>query len=102
MAPLARAQRTRERAPVGALVKLGLIGGAPTIAGAWLGGLSYAPLWSVVFLALGIGAIAQVSVLLLRQMAGERSVLGFVTSAPALGGLACGVVLMYVTGMLIG
>jgi hypothetical protein len=102
VAPLARAQRTRERAPVGALVKLGLIGGAPTIAGAWLGGLSYAPLWSVVFLALGIGAIAQVSVLLLRQMAGERSVLGFVTSAPALGGLACGVVLMYVTGMLIG
>ena len=102
VAPLARAQPTGERAPVGALVKLGLIGGAPMIAGAWLGGLSYAPLWSVVFLALGIGAIAQVSVLLLRQMAGERSVLGFVTSAPALGGLACGVVLMYVTGMLIG
>jgi ZIP family zinc transporter len=102
VAPLARAHRTREPAPVGALVKLGLVGGAPTIAGAWLGGLTYAPLWSVVFLALGIGAIAQVAVLLLRQIAGERSVLGFVTTGPALGGLACGVVLMYVTGMLIG
>jgi zinc transporter, ZIP family len=102
VAPLARAHRTHEPAPVGALVKLGLVGGAPTIAGAWLGGLTYAPLWSVVFLALGIGAIAQVAVLLLRQIAGERSVLRFVTSGPALGGLACGVVLMYVTGMLIG
>jgi ZIP family zinc transporter len=102
VAPLARAHRTRERAPVGDLVKLGLVGGAPTIAGAWLGGLTYAPLWSVVFLALGIGAIAQVAVLLLRQIAGERSVLGFVTTRPALAGLACGVVLMYVTGLLIG
>ena len=102
VAPLARAHRTGGRMPVGALVKLGLVGGAPTIAGAWLGGFTYSPVWSVVFLALGIGAIAQVAMLVLRQIAGERSVLGFVTTGPALGGLACGVAVMYATGMLIG
>ena len=53
-------------------ILLGLVAGAPTIAGAWLGGLVYSPLWSVVFLAIAAGAIAQVVILLGRQMAKQR------------------------------
>ena len=50
----------QERVRVRDLVQLGVIGGAPTIAGAWLGGFLYSPVWSVVFLAIGAGAIGQV------------------------------------------
>ena len=51
---------------------LGLVGGVPTIAGAWLGGFAYSPVWSVIFLALGVGAIAQVTAQILGQVAGDR------------------------------
>ena len=45
---------------VGSLVRLGLIGGVPTVAGAWLGGFIYSPVWALLCLAVGVGAIAQV------------------------------------------
>ncbi|MGH9331936.1 MAG: ZIP family metal transporter, partial [Vicinamibacterales bacterium] len=44
IAPLAR-----ERVPIPDLLFLGLIGGLPTIGGAWLGGLVYSPVLSVLF-----------------------------------------------------
>jgi zinc transporter ZupT len=97
VAPLAK---TRVRP--GDLVKLGLIGGVPTIAGAWLGGLVYSPVWSVMFLAIGAGAIAQVVAQIARQLAGERPVLAFFSTRAALAGLVCGFVVMYSTGMLVG
>jgi len=97
VAPLAH-----DRARVGELVRLGVIGGAPTIAGAWLGGLVYSPLWSVLFLGIGAGAIAQVIVQIVRQIAPEGPVLRFMSTAPALSGLSAGFVIMYVTGMLVG
>lgn len=99
VAPLAK---ERQKVAVIDLMKLGLIGGVPTIAGAWLGGLVYSPVWSVLFLALGVGAIAQVT----RQIAGqigrgdERA--RTFTSTPVLGGLLAGFAVMYVTGMLVG
>ena len=102
IAPLAREHRTGSRVPVGALLQLGLIGGVPTIAGAWVGGFTYAPVWSVLFLALGVGAIAQVSVQILRQVAGERGTVDSLTRGPVVAGLAAGFAIMYVTGMLIG
>lgn len=99
VAPLAR-----ERRPValGRLAALGLIGGVPTIAGAWLGGLVYSPVWSVVFLAVGVGAIAQVVGQIVRQMAREGSVAGVLATRPVLAGLFAGFAVMYVTGMLVG
>ena len=57
VAPLGR---DRQRPSLMDLAKLGLIGGVPTIAGAWVGGFVYSPVWSVLFLAVGVGAIAQV------------------------------------------
>ena len=50
VAPLAR---DSQRPSIGELARLGLMGGVPTIAGAWIGGFVYSPVWSVVFLAIG-------------------------------------------------
>ena len=99
VAPLARA---RQRVLIRDLLKLGLIGGLPTIAGAWLGGFVYSPVWSVLFLAIGVGAIAQVVGQIARQMTRDGSAARAMASGPVLAGLFAGVAVMYVTGMLVG
>ena len=99
VAPLAR---ERQRVAVWDLLKLGLIGGVPTIAGAWLGGFVYSPVWSVLFLAIGVGAIAQVIGQIARQMAREGAPAVAMARGPVLAGLAAGFAVMYVTGMLVG
>ena len=99
VAPLARESR---RVPISDLIKLGLIGGVPTIAGAWLGGFVYSPVWSVLFLALGVGAIAQVIVQIVRQMAAGQPVARQLARGPVLAGLTAGFAVMYLTGMLVG
>ena len=97
IAPIAK-----EKPSVPALLRLGLIGGLPTIAGAWIGGLVYSPVLAVLFLGLGAGAIAQVVVQIGRQMAGERSVVERFATAPIMAGLFVGFGLMLATGMLVG
>jgi ZIP family zinc transporter len=97
VAPLAR-----ERPTLRQLAWLGVLGGAPTIIGAWLGGLVYSPLLAVVFLALGAGAIAQVLVQIASQMADAESMSARFSSLPVLSGLAAGFLIMLVTGMLVG
>ena len=99
VAPLARQD---QRVSVGELAKLGLIGGVPTVAGAWLGGFVYSPVWSVLFLAVGVGAIAQVIGQIVRHMTGEGSVARVLATGPVLAGLFAGFAVMYVTGMLVG
>ena len=103
VAPLAR--RTEEEPgpmPVGALVRLGLIGGVPTIAGAWVGGFIYSPVWALLCLAVGVGAIAQVVVQILGQMSGDEPLGSYMASGPVVAGLFSGFIVMYATGMLIG
>jgi zinc transporter ZupT len=97
VAPLAR-----EKPRVADLIRLGLIGGVPTIAGAWLGGFVYSPVWSVLFLAIGAGAIAQVVLQIGRQMAGGETLTGFFSRAHVMAGLLAGFVIMYATGMVVG
>ena len=97
VAPLARSAP-----PVRRLVALGLIGGVPTILGAWVGGFVYSPVLSVLFLAIGAGAIAQVVAQIARQMAGEAPLGRYLATAPVMAGLFAGFVVMYATGMLVG
>ena len=97
MSPLAK-----ESIRVRDLVRLGIIGGAPTIAGAWVGGFVYSPIWAVVFFAVGAGAIAQVIVQISRQMAGDASVSQHLATVPVLTGLTAGCGIMYGTGLIVG
>jgi len=97
VAPLAR-----ERPSLGQLVRLGAIGGLPTIAGAWAGGIVYSPVLAVLFLGFGAGAIAQVLLQIARQMAGTESLAVRFSSPPVMGGLVVGFLIMLATGMLVG
>jgi zinc transporter ZupT len=81
------------------LLLMGLLAGAPTILGTWIGGFTYSAVWSVLFLALGAGAIFQVVWELLKLMArdareGASSVMNVV-------GLLLGLAIMYATGLLV-
>jgi zinc transporter, ZIP family len=103
VAPLApRTAERSERVPLGALVRLGMIGGVPTIAGAWLGGFVYSPVWALLCLGLGVGAIGQVVIQVLGQMAGDEPLVSYMASGPMMAGLFTGFIVMYATGMLIG
>ena len=97
VAPLAK-----DRPSLRQLAWLGFLGGAPTIAGAWVGGLVYSPVLAVLFLGLGAGAIAQVMLQIGRQMADTESISRRFSSPPVLSGLAAGFLIMLVTGMLVG
>ena len=97
IAPIAR-----DEPSIGSLARLGLIGGVPTIFGAWVGGLVYSPVLAVVFLGLGAGAIAQVVLQIGRQMAGGESLAERLTAVPIMGGLLAGFLIMFATGMIVG
>jgi zinc transporter, ZIP family len=99
VAPLARAG---ERLPLSRLVQLGVIGGAPTIAGAWLGAFVYSPLLAVLFLAIGVGAIAQVTQQIVTLSAGSAGFTAYLRDRAVVSGLVAGVLVMYVTGLLVG
>jgi zinc transporter ZupT len=96
LAPIAK-----ERPSAWLLIKLGLIGGVPTIAGTWLGGFVYSPVAAVLCLGLGAGAIAQVIHQLSRQVSGKAGAPRFAT-VPVMLGLTAGFMVMYATGMLVG
>jgi zinc transporter ZupT len=105
VSPLARGEAgraSRTGAPLATLLGLGLIGGIPTIAGAWIGGFVYSQVWALTFLGLGIGAIAQVVLQILRQMSGDRELAQYLATPAVLSGLFVGFGVMYATGMLIG
>lgn len=88
----------RDRTGLATLVLLGVIAGAPTILGAWIGGLSYSPVLATLFLAVGAGAIFQVVYELLKLMAAD-------SRTPAFGyqvaGFAAGLLVMYLTGLFV-
>ena len=82
------------------LLLLGLVAGAPTIVGTWLGGLAYSAVWATLFLAVGAGAAFQVVYELARLPgAGGRARLVTPTGA---AGLVAGLLVMYLTGLLVG
>ncbi len=80
------------------LVLLGLLAGGPTILGAWIGGFTYSPLWTTLFLAVGAGAIAQVVLVLRRQFS---SATGGLMAPRNAAGMLLGLILMYGTGLLV-
>ena len=81
------------------LVALGLIGGAPTILGAIIGGLAFTSFWATLFLAVGVGAIFQVVYAIGRHAIGG-GVAGWATPTN-FAGLLLGLFIMYSTGLAI-
>ena len=103
VAPLAKIGRARVL--IKRLVLMGLIAGAPTIAGTWIGGFFYSPIAAIIFLSIGAGAIFQVVFSIYSWMIVKssetirtRSVL---SDSYVIAGFAAGMVIMYVTGLMV-
>ncbi|HEX2230812.1 MAG TPA: divalent cation transporter [Nitrososphaeraceae archaeon] len=87
------------------LIVMGFIAGAPTIAGAWIGGFLYSPLAAIIFLSVGAGAIFQVVYSIASwishtssQSSQNRKTL---MNTSTIAGFAIGMLIMYTTGLLI-
>lgn len=95
----------RQRPTIWHFVSLAAIAGLPAIVGTWLGAFVYSPFWSTVFLAIGIGAIAQVVVevgrLILRSREGVHGVPQPSLTWSTFGGFALGLAVMYLTALLV-
>jgi len=89
----------REGAALRDLVGLGLVAGAPTIAGTWLGGFTYSPVLATLFLALGAGAIFQVVYEVLKLMIADAA--QEVATLINVLGFALGLLIMYLTGLFV-
>lgn len=90
----------RERPTITQLALLGLLAGAPTIIGAWIGGFTYSPALTTLFFALGAGAVAQV-VWELWKMFRKRAAAAGLFSPLNTAGLLLGMLIMYATGLLV-
>jgi zinc transporter ZupT len=89
---------TGTKAKIAKMIGLGLIAGIPAIFGTWIGGFFFSPFFTLVFLAIGAGAIFQV-VLSIFQYMKEKSDLLANTSLFA--GISAGLLVMYLTSILI-
>lgn len=89
----------RDRPGVGQLALMGLVGGAPAILGAWIGGFSPSPTLAVLFLAIGTGAIFEVVyeiAKLIRKDSARQPM-----PVTVFAGVVAGMLLLWVTGLLI-
>ena len=93
------APMSRGKLMIGKLAIMGLIAGSPAIFGAWIGGFAYSPFTSVVFLAIGAGAIFQVILVLLKWIQKEND--GNLSTLSVVSGFAIGMLVMYFTSILV-
>jgi len=89
----------KDKPALGRLALMGLIGGAPAIVGAWIGGLIYSQVMAVLFLAIGGGAVFEVvyeiAKLIQKDMAKRPMPLTIFS------GVTAGMLILYVAGVLI-
>jgi ZIP family zinc transporter len=81
------------------LAALALVAGAPAILGGWIGGFLTSDLLGVLFFSLAVGAALQVVVEVGRYVA--RRAPGGLRSGHVVAGYLAGIVVMYVTGLLV-
>jgi len=90
---------SREKNVILKLLGLGMIAGTPAIFGAWVGGFAFSPFSAVIFISIGAGAIFQVIVIILKWIReeGDKNL----SSAAVASGIAVGMLIMYLTSILI-
>jgi zinc transporter ZupT len=78
---------------------LGFVGGAPAILGAWIGGFSPSPTLTVLFLAIGTGAVYEVvyEIVKLIQKDTNRQAMPMTVFS----GILTGMLILWVTGLMI-
>jgi zinc transporter ZupT len=91
---------SRDRPTLRSLALLALVGGGPAIVGVWIGGLVYSQALSVLFLAIGAGAVFQVAFEIGRRMVWQGSP---ERQRPwtAFAGVLAGMLSLYLTGLAI-
>ncbi|MEO9364634.1 MULTISPECIES: ZIP family metal transporter [Candidatus Nitrosocaldus] len=89
----------RSKVKIAHFAMLGMIAGIPTIVGTWIGGFINIPIVSVVFLAVGAGAILQVVYAIFGLMSSKMSVA--ILSKYNIVGLVTGMLVMYLTSLLV-
>ena len=89
----------REKPRLRTLLLLGLIAGGPAVLGAWIGGLAPATIWAVLFLAVGAGAIFQVALEIAKLL--QKDSQDQVSPQLIFSGVVGGMLLLWVTGLLI-
>jgi zinc transporter ZupT len=89
----------RDRPSLGRLALMGLIGGAPAIVGAWIGGFTPSPFLAVLFLAIGTGAIFQVVYEIAKLI--QKDTARASMPMTVFSGVLTGMLLLWVTGLLI-
>ncbi|MBA3632823.1 MAG: ZIP family metal transporter [Acidobacteria bacterium] len=90
----------RDRPSVKTLLVMGLIAGAPAIVGCWIGGFTYSLPFSLLFLAIGAGAVFQVA-WELAKMIQPKLETSPRASFVAFAGVITGMALLYITGLLV-
>lgn len=88
----------KRRISIAVLLLLGAIAGLPTVLGTWAGAFFFSPTLATVFLAVAVGAIAQVVVEVLGVV---RKGPGGLASVQSMGGIAIGLAVMYLTGVFV-
>jgi zinc transporter ZupT len=89
----------RDRPAVRQLALMGLVGGAPAIAGAWIGGFSPSPTLAVLFLGIGTGAVFEVVYEIAKLI--HKDTLKNPAPLTVFVGILSGMLLLWVTGLLI-
>jgi len=89
---------TNSKAKIAKMVGLGLIAGVPAIFGCWIGGFSFSPLFTLIFLAIGAGAIFQVVISIFQYMKEKSDLL---SNTSLFTGISAGLIVMYLTSVII-
>ena len=89
---------TNSKAKIAKMIGLGLIAGTPAIFGCWVGGFSFSPLFTLIFLAIGAGAIFQVVISIFQYMKDKSNLL---SNTSLFAGVSVGLIVMYLTSVII-
>lgn len=98
VAPLTRVKRP----PLRVFLLLALLAGGPAVLGTWIGGLAFSPFLAALFLSIGAGAILQVMWEVGKLLGRDaRAAGGSALTWLNFGGLAAGILIMYLTAFLV-